>query len=213
MEYAGDPLKVCKLAFSQRDSSLYLFPYATTGEYHFGRNSIPQGEQEATIPFDQQESSNQTPKISIHESGRVHVKAGTRMAGPMFGSPLAELGGEHLATMTSVRFLGLSPLGRAPRTEGRAPDVLIPAGNGVESGRLVFYANAADPSFVDPCSVTRRLVRSTLDRPLFIGIRFLAQRPLSQDSKARGVVTIAGWDPRNPPPITNQADHLFVVAK
>jgi hypothetical protein len=213
VEYIGDPLRVCKLTFSQQDSSLYLFPYAPTGEYHFGRLSIPQGEQEATIPFDQQETSDQTPKISIHESGQVHVKAGRRMAGPMFASPLGELGGQHLATVTCVRFAGLSPLGNAPRTTGRAPDVLIPAGNGVESGRLVFYANAAEPSFADPCSVTCRLVRSTLDQPLFLGIRFLAQRPLSQDPEAQGVVTIAGWDPRNPPPITDQADHLYVVAK
>ncbi len=86
-------LRVCKAAFSGQDGSIYLFRYGARGEYHFGRSSIPAGQQEATVPFDQQEASDSTPKLSFHESGQVHVKAGGMMVGPMFASPLAELRG------------------------------------------------------------------------------------------------------------------------
>lgn len=90
---------------------------------------------------------------------------------------------------------------------------MIPAEEGVESGRLVFYANAVEPSFVDPCGITARLVRSALSSPLFVGIRSLAQRELSSEPETRGVTAIAGWDPRNPQPESAPADHLYVVAK
>lgn len=212
VSYRGQVLRVCKLAVSRTDSSLYLFPYGPAGEYYFGRLSIPAGEQSATIPFDQQETSANTPKISIHESGQVHVKAGDGIAGPMFASPLSELRGEHIATVACVRFSDLAPLGSAPKTSGPRPDIVIPA-EGVESGRLVFCANAVEPSFVDPCSITARLVRPTLAGPLFVGIRSLAQRELSREPETRGVAAIAGWDPRNPPPESAPADHLYVVAK
>jgi hypothetical protein len=67
--YRGAILKVFKLAVSKVDSSLYLFPYAPAGMYYFGRLSIPAGERSASVPFDEQETSEETPKLSIHESG------------------------------------------------------------------------------------------------------------------------------------------------
>lgn len=213
VSYGGQVLRVCKLAVSKTDSSLYLFPYGPTGEYFFGRLSIPADEQSATVPFDQQETSASVPKISIHESGQVHIKADDTIAGPMFASPLAELRGEHIATVTCVRFSDLAPLGGGPKASGPRPDIVIPAEEGVESGRLVFYANAVGPSFVDPCGIRVRLLRPTLPRPLFVGIRSLAQRELSSEQEARGVTAIAGWDPRNPPTASVPADHLYVVAK
>ncbi len=212
VSYRGQVFRVCKLAVSKVDSSLYLFPYGPAGVYFFGRLSIPAGEQSATIPFDQQETSADIPKISIHESGQVHIKAGGAVAGPMYTSPLFDLRGEHIATATCVRFSDLAPLEGAPKTSGPRPDIVIPAEEGVESGRLVFYANAVAPSFLDPCSITARLVRPTLAGPLFVGVRSLAQGELSSEPETRGVTVIAGWDPRNPPPESAPADHLYVVA-
>lgn len=108
VSYRAEVLRVCKLAVSKTDSSLYLFPYGPAGEYYFGRLSIPAGKQSATIPFDQQETSANIPKISIHESGQVHIKAGDAVTGPMFASPLSDLCGEHIATVTCVRFSDLA---------------------------------------------------------------------------------------------------------
>lgn len=131
----------------------------------------------------------------------------------MFASALGDLRGEHLATVTCIRFAGLGPLGHRPRINGRELDIVLTAEPGVESGRLALYANAGEPFFVDPCPIAARLVRPTLERPLFIGIRLVPQTPLNPDPDASGVIAIAGWDPRNPPPIHESADHLFVVAK
>jgi hypothetical protein len=213
VSYRGQVLRACKFAVSKADGSIYLFPYGTSGAYFFGRLSIPAGERSATVPFDQQETSASVPKISIHESGQVHIKADDAIAGPMFASPLSDLRGEHIATVTCVRFSDLARLGGAPKASAPRPDIVIPVEEGVESGRLVFYANAVEPAFVDPCGIRARLLRPTLPRPLFVGIRSLAQRELSREQDARGVTAIAGWDPRNPPAASAPADHLYVVAK
>jgi hypothetical protein len=131
----------------------------------------------------------------------------------MSASPLSSLRGQHIATATCVRFAGLASLGKRPKASGPRPDIVIPAEEGVESGRLVFYVNAVGPSFVDPCGVTARLVRPTLERPLFVRVRALAQRELSDEPDARGVTVISGWDPLNPPADSARADHLYVVAR
>jgi hypothetical protein len=212
VDRGGSLLQVCKLGFSAADASLYLFPYSPGSNYSFGRMLFPASEESSTVPFDEQESSAETPKLSIHESGQVHVKAGGRMVGPMFAGVLAEYRGEHFATVSCVRFDGLAPLRRLPKTQGPEWDLVTPSDEAAESGRLVFYANAAEPSFAGRCRVTARLTRPSLADPLFVGVRFAAQDPLDATGKARGVVVIAGWNALDPAPFDAEADHLFIVA-
>jgi hypothetical protein len=212
VDRGGSLLQVCKLGFSAADVSLYLFPYSPSGKYSFGRMLFPASERSSTVPFDEQESSIETPKLSIHESGQVHVKAGGRVVGPMFAGSLAEYRGENFATVSCIRFDGLAPLRRLPKTEGPEWDLVTPSDDGVESGRLIFYANAAEPSFAGRCRVTARLTRPTIAEPLFVGVRFAAQDPLDPTGKARGVVAIAGWNALAPEPFDAEADNLFVVA-
>jgi hypothetical protein len=139
VEFRGHVLRICKLAFGSQDGSIYLFPYAPGGEYHFGNSSIPSEEEEVSVPFADQESSSVTPKLSLHESGQVHVKAGATVVGPMHCAPLAVLSGEHIATTTISSFAGLPALGHTPRHSGRCPDIVLPAPGPAASGRLAFF--------------------------------------------------------------------------
>ncbi|MGH2634980.1 MAG: hypothetical protein ACRDHU_02365 [Actinomycetota bacterium] len=209
VELDGQLLRLCKVGFSASDASLYLHAFGPSGRYFFGRHVLPAGAMQSTIRVDDQERSSLPPKLSIHETGRVHVRSEGQEAGPMLGTPLGELGGHHIATMTCSRFAGLAPYPRAPRTSGSERDLAIPA-RGAESGRLRVYANATEPSFEVGCPVVGTLRRPTLLRPFYVGFSPVAQAPLGEEAT---VTVIAGWDPLDLPPLSEPAEHLFIVAR
>jgi hypothetical protein len=207
----GDLRSLCKIALSQSDGSLYLFPYAAGGSFHFGRSSIPADEGQATIPFDDQETSPRTPKLSIHETGQVHIQAGERRVRPMSIPPLSDLRGQHVASVTCVRFSALAHFDRAPRLGGAERDLIIPVGEGVESGRLALYVNGEAPAFPGKDAITFALRRPTLERPLYLRLTPYSQPPLGEEGGAT-VIMAAGWNPQGTP-VSEPVDYLFIVTR
>ena len=60
----------------------------------------PQGQSTDTFNFREQIGADSTPKLSIHNSGQVHIYANEQAkAGPVFIPPLDDLRGEHVATV------------------------------------------------------------------------------------------------------------------
>lgn len=208
VELDGQLLRFCKVAFAANDASLYLHVIGPSGRYFFGRHVMPAGAMESTIRFDDQERSSLPPKLSIHETGQVHVRSEGRQAGPMPGTPLGELGGHHIAAVTCSRFAGLAPYPRTPRTAGSERDIVLSA-RGAESGRVRVYANAEEPTFEVSCPVFATLRRPTLARPFFVGFSPVAQAPIGEEA---AVTVIAGWDPLDLPPLSEPAEHLFIHA-
>jgi hypothetical protein len=80
VEVRSELRRVCKIGFTSKDASLYLHPFGPSGEYFFGRHVIPSGERESTIRFDDRASAHMPPELSIHETGRVHVRFRGRQA-------------------------------------------------------------------------------------------------------------------------------------
>lgn len=201
--------KVCKLAFSNTDASIYIFPYARAGYYYYGSQSIPEMQIQHTFNFvEHGVSSDSIPKLSIHESGQVHVIMANGKAGPLSIPPLTSLRGQHIATVSIDSFQELPEFNGQLRQAGATRDLLIPAEAEAQSGRLAFYLNGQERSFDAPeCGIVVTLRRPTLLRPLHLGIAPKAQEVLGAENQ-QGVTVISGWDPNR----TNSQDmdYLYV---
>jgi len=60
-----------------------------------------------TFDFTDQQATDRMPKLSIHESGRVHIRVGDTTVGPVYTPQLATLRGEHIAAVATDVFEGL----------------------------------------------------------------------------------------------------------
>jgi hypothetical protein len=214
VEFERAVWKVATIGWSQVDASLYVRAFGPLGQFRYGQSSIPSGQHQETIRTDDQGSSTAVPHLSLHESGQVHVRKRRRtVAGPMFIPPLAELRGQHVATIQCVRFDRLARFEGSPRADGDRRDVVIPAEPGVESGRLPIYVNgeseAFAPSRVPP--VRFMLRRATLERPLHVGLGVVPQKRINEGGEGTGVVLIAGFDP-TAEDVDRPGDYMFVVA-
>jgi hypothetical protein len=191
----GSLFRLCKLMFTKRDASIYVVPYARAQRYFSGSSEIAEHEVSSFLNAAEGIESDREPKLSIHESGQVHVHAAGARAGVVQSLPLAGFRGEHLATVCFDKFDGLPPYVGPVRTAGPEREFVFVVPDDVPSGRLAMYANAAEPKFArGQCLMTFTLVRPTLARPLFIGLHPISQAALGEPDRS-GVTVIAGWDP------------------
>jgi hypothetical protein len=191
--------RVCKFAFCKSDASIYLIPYAAGGEYFFGGERLPERKASRSFSFTEQLSTTTAPKVSIHQSGQVHIRVGREQAGPLTIPPLGKLQGEHVATICVDRFDNLSPLNRAPKKSGKTVDVVMNVPDDVHSGRFPLYLNGTTPKFKSSkIQLVVRLLRPSLAAPLYLGIAPLGQEPVADSRGKQGVTVISGWNPASP---------------
>jgi hypothetical protein len=114
------------------------------------------------------------------------------MAGPLRVPPLSDWTGEHIASVSPVRFDALAPFTLEPKHSGTDRDFVF-AASAEGSGRLAIYTNGREPSFASPVNIHFTLVRPTLDTPLHIGVAAATNTPLGTDP---GVLVIGGWNPK-----------------
>jgi len=110
--------KLCKIAFGSNDASLYLFPYALQGIYYYGSKSLPERQVRLTFDFKNDIFEEHTPKLSIHQTGQVHIYAGSEKAGPLFIPPLTDYTGQHIATVCPDAFESLPIFDKKIRESG-----------------------------------------------------------------------------------------------
>jgi hypothetical protein len=180
VQHKGTMLRLCKLMFTSGDASIYLVPYASAGHYFLGGHEFAEQERQATFDFTKQLSSKlkQLPKLSLHETGQVHVQVGRDRAGPLRIPPLSELRGQHVASISADGFEALARFEGTPRSSGAEQDFVFVVEPGLDSGRIALYVNGEEPSFGDDCPVRIALTRPTLASPLHLGLRPWGQLPL-----------------------------------
>jgi hypothetical protein len=118
VRYGKNVRKIFKMALSQKDTSLYLFPYARQGTYFCGRRSMAGGQTCDSFDFTTGFEEESVPKLSIHESGQVHIFAGKRRVGPLKIPPLRSLRGAHVAPIVLDTFDALPLFPEEPRADG-----------------------------------------------------------------------------------------------
>jgi hypothetical protein len=194
VDLGNDLRKIAKIAFSKTDASLYIFPYAPTGQYFYGGRHMEEVKFEDKVRFTEDVFSDQVPKLSIHETGQVHIKAKESVAGPVLISPLSDWRGQHIASVSVDQFSSLAEFRDSISDKGPEIDHVIPADELVKSGRLVFYLASDRVAFEEPnCRIVITIARPTIENPIYIGIKPKAQDLLS-DLDFGGITVLAGWD-------------------
>ena len=187
--------KICKLAFSDADASIYLFPYAARGKYYYGNKNSPDQESEYKFDFTEDIFQEKTPKLSIHERGQIHIHVNDKRAGPLFIPHLSALKGQHIASISPDSFDSLPIHSEKIRETGTEIDHVIHATDNVKNGRLAIYVNGFEPKFdTIRCEIIITLQRPSLSKPLYVGILPVEQQILGTPAP-KGVTVIAGWDP------------------
>lgn len=190
------PRKLCKLSFTNKDASLYITPYTLKRIYHCRALGMDANELSQTVNYTEGLRSEQEPKLSIHQSGRIHIQANkVKLPATQIGD-ITLFRGEHIASV-SCDYIDALPLHERPLKEaGRERDHLVPVDDGVRSCRIAIYVNGKEPQFgKERVRIKFSLCRSTLKEPLHYGIATIAQVPIGAES-VMGSTVIAGWDPR-----------------
>ena len=213
LQHEGQLRRFCKFVFSEADGSLYIVPYSAGGHFFYGGARMPEQQASHTFSYKEQLASSTAPKVSIHESGRVHVRIGEQGTGPVYIPSLRDFRGEHLASIAADSIAGLPPFTRKPRLTGRDVDVIVNATSQFgPSIRFVIYANGAAPNFCGSCNWVFSLLRPRLTNPLYFGIAPKGQQPL-RSGEQQGVIVIAGWDPSTASDPSRASDFLYLRAE
>src|SRR6266851_3434512 len=196
VSFEGQVRSLCKLVFTKTDASIYVVPYAPTNKYSVGTHTLGDNELSATFSVDEARDYEAAPKISFHESGRVHASAGVARVGPLYVPPLPDWRGAHLGTVVASHAATLPEFRGTPRIAGPERDWTLHLREPVVSGAVAFYVNGAESRFDADCPLTFALARRALSRPLYVGLCPRAQDPLTaRDQVGGGVIAIGGWTP------------------
>lgn len=155
---------------------------------------------EVTVALDcsKQFSTESVPKLSIHETGQVHIQSHAGRSGPLRIPALADLRGQHVASVTVDSFAGLQYHEGPVRAAGAEIDFPLEFAGRSESGRLVVYINGAEPRFVHSCHWWFNLGRERLGGTLYVGVAAKHQEVLRRGSRG-GIVVLGGWNPDTKP--------------
>lgn len=221
--FNGDYLKVCKIVLSNNDASLYIFPYGVIGDFYSGKRFFDNDEEtiegkftyKDTFSYLKDINSEKTPKLSIHQTGRVHVHIGRKRIGPMRIGSVQDLRDEHIASVSVTRFDGLPVHKSELKHEGKERDYVFRGENGVDSCRFIISVNGFENVFRDVQNIVitmGNLDKVNLDRPVYYGIRSKAQQILDTDlNQSPSVLVISGWNPVEMDS-GKSSEYLYIVA-
>jgi hypothetical protein len=194
-ERTGQLRKAAKVIFTRSDASLYLVPYAMNEEYFYGGRTMAAGQTEDTVNFREQIAASANPKLSIHETGQVHVYAsGQPKAGPVQIPPLADYRGEHLATVRWDWIDGMPKMRGKTKVRGPTVDCAFGVPPDIESGALLLHANGVQPAFRSQHVHFVFQVASRIGGFVFFAVTAVGKEPLG-GVREGGVTLLAGFDP------------------
>ncbi len=192
---------LCKVAFSKSDSSIYIFPYGKTGRYFYGEQKIEEQMMSNKFSYVEQFSSENIPKLSFHQSGKVHVYYNREsIAGPIKTLPVTDWKGGHIATVTTDGLESAIEYKKELKRSGKERDIQVSCNPSLESIRLSIYCNESVQKFADETKFSIKIKRPCLKNPIYFGFAFFPQinlgRNANENEKSKGGITaLAGWKP------------------
>jgi hypothetical protein len=177
------------------DLSFYLMPPTKLNQYYWGEQTLNEDERDKTFHFHEQLAGTKAPQISFHESGRVHVKLGRNIAGPLQIPRLTDLRGHHVASVM------LDSITNAPmhvnelKNTSSIHNYRIPIGQEVTGLRLVVRVGQESRTFSSDTSCVLQIKDTSRHHHLLIGLAAVPQHTISEQKDSRGIVAIGGWDP------------------
>ncbi len=193
VRHANEVRHAFDLTFTNTDASAYIALPESYSTYHYGKRTIPPGQQMAEFSIFGELQSTDAPHVSLHQSGQVHIRTNRGpKAGPLFIRPLVDLRGGHVATVTAATFVAFPTFDE----EQADDDQVIEVEDGVESGRFAVYVNGESSSFAvakEHVAFTVSVSNPKVSRPVHVGVAPFAQAPLGPDES--GITAIAGFQP------------------
>jgi len=204
------PKAVCLIAFAKSDGSFYLVPFSMSGCFFYGARRIAEGEIHDTFDSTQQLSANALPKLSVHESGQVHLRnpKGTEIAGPLRIPLLSTLQGQHVCSVSVDELDALPAYTRTIKSDGAEIDCFVEFSEEMKSGRVLIFVNGSEPKFKTLLNPVVIPTLSSTGRPIYVGLLALVQDPLGPGNELKGITVIGGWDPTLPKEA--ELDYLYL---
>jgi hypothetical protein len=201
VSYHGVELALGTVTFSKHDASIYVRPISEPDAvYDYGFAIIPAGSSNWTFTTAGQLQASERPHISIHESGKCHVRAGSGASSRAEGSSIGPLNAfkrKHVATIFTSdveslpRFAGVWPDEGARDQDAETWDITPPAE--ARSIRIAVFVSR-NPQNPDPASYAHREEQLRRSDGGFLSVltnAFAAPSPLGVSS----VGAVGGWDP------------------
>jgi hypothetical protein len=217
VQYRGVQRGFGTISFSDGDASIYLRPISTREfVYDYGRAEIPLGSAEHTFDTAGQLRAVERPHISIHDSGKCHVRI---RSGPAHGIDAAEIGplnaftGAHVGTIFVSNVSALPPIAEVwpdvgSHDETAQPWDVTPPGD-VYSIRVSVFVSRNGQRVQPGAHQHREEWRRRADGGrLCVALEAFAAAPLARDILGIGV--IGGWNPRTANDPTSSAPLVFV---
>jgi hypothetical protein len=208
------------VTFAAGDASVYLRPISTpTAVYDYGRGEIPAGATEMTFVTSGQLQAAERPHISIHESGKCHVRSGQGTAvgadatdiGPLSGFTGAHVGPILVGDVQTLPSLADVWPDVGARDEDAEPwDATAPGQQGSLRVSVYVSRNSQKPRPLSHRHHEEWRRRSDGGR-LSVVMEAFADRPLPGSVPMVGA--IGGWDPRAALDPNRRAAFVFVRDK
>jgi hypothetical protein len=174
---------------------VYLTPNRAKGlRYYYGSRNMRPGAASDSFDYGNGHDAAGVPKISIHESGRVHIRiANTLVAGPLQIPRLRELEGVHVATVQPDAMDALPVYGGNPfdKCSDSQHAYVVSADDADENCRVVMWIGR-EPRFRQELFV-RSFNGAGWGSPLYLAIGVIENKLLLPGRK--GITLLAGMDP------------------
>lgn len=193
VEYNGSSRKICKVFFTRRDASIYVQPYWPGSTFFSGVQEFNPGQEKITVDFSNGCKTSTCPKLSYHESGRVHLRVGKEKIAEADAAPIGTIQGEEAHILTLL----IDDLGKLPllssgfRWKMRKKDFKCIAESPGRSARVLVYALSGKAEHLDGCALTFHLKRQSSSQLTTFGIRMVGQKPVGNGQ----LIMLSGWHP------------------
>lgn len=196
--------KAFKIGFSKKDSSIYIQPYAPNSQFHCGVSNFKSGETNSIITYPHIPNVIDYLKLSIHESGQVHVKNKENeiIVGPLQVPNLNTYSGQHIASIDINSIETLTDFKGSRKKNKNAEDLIFSLENQEHSMRFAIFANANSSDFTTPLPYGR-ITLERIFNPMYFAIK-----PVPQPIKDGGGMTLlAGFNPNQE---FSETDYLYI---
>ena len=188
--------RVFKMLFTGNDASFYIIPYSNTGKYYAGGRNLVEKEYKDTFNFTEDFNFDNVPKISIHQTGQIHIDAQNKRIGPLQIGPLSKLRGEHIATITLDELKAIPLNTKTLKLNSSNQDLVFNIPNRIQNCRVAIYVNGLKSNFPgENMSLIVPIEKSTLSNTLYLGFKVIAQKKLNTNEES-GINVICGWNPK-----------------
>lgn len=183
-------------------------PYWPGSTFFSGVQKFDPGQEKITFDFSNGCKTSTCPKLSYHESGRVHLRVGKEKFAEANAAPIGTIQGEEAHILTLL----IDDLGKLPllstgfRWKRREKDFKCIAENLGRGARVLVYALSGKVENLNGCQLSFQLRRKSSSPVTTFGVRMVGQEPVGSGQ----LVLLSGWD-QDAAQVDNPGEFIYLV--